>query len=120
MQLRSRKNSLLRTRLLMVGRVDENLMVKFLELIPEKSISVHQLCCKTGMDHRTIKKYLDGIVAIVATGLNNGRTEGLNGKIRVITRRAYGFHNAQALIGFIFLCCSGVILHPVFKTPVLP
>src|ERR1039457_788614 len=38
-------------------------------------------------------------VAIVATGLNNGRTEGLNGKIRVITRRAYGFHNAQALIG---------------------
>jgi len=66
---------------------------------------------------RTIKKHLDGIVAIVATGLNNGRTEGLNGKIRVITRRAYGFHNAQALIGFIFLCCSGVILHPVFKTP---
>jgi transposase len=48
---------------------------------------------------RTIKKYLDGIVAIVATGLNNGRTEGLNGKIRVITRRAYGFHNARALIG---------------------
>jgi transposase len=68
----------------------------------------------------TIKKYLDGIVAIVATGLNNGRTEGLNGKIRVITRRAYGFHNAQALIGFIFLCCSGVILHPVFKMPTLP
>ena len=68
----------------------------------------------------TIKKYLDGIVAIVATGLNNGRTEGLNGKIRVITRRAYGFHNAKALIGFIFLCCSGVILHPVFKTPTLP
>lgn len=69
---------------------------------------------------KTIKKYLDGIVAIAATGLNNARTEGLNGKIRVITRRAYGFHNAHALIGFIFLCCSGVILHPVFKTPVHP
>lgn len=68
----------------------------------------------------TIKKYLDGIVAIVATGLNNGRTEGLNGKIRVITRRAYGFHNAKALIGLIFLCCSGLVLHPVFKMPVLP
>ena len=39
---------------------------------------------------------------------------------RVITRRAYGFHNAQALIGFIFLCCSGVVLHPVFKVPALP
>ena len=66
---------------------------------------------------RTIKKYIDGIVAIVATGLNNGRTEGLNGKIRVITRRAYGFHSAPALISFIFLCCSGLVLHPIFKTP---
>jgi transposase len=65
----------------------------------------------------TIKKHLEGIVAIVATGLNNARTEGLNGKIRVITRRAYGFHSASALISFIFLCCSGLVLHPVFKMP---
>jgi transposase len=65
----------------------------------------------------TIKKYFEGVVAIVATGLNNGRTEGLNGKIRVITRRAYGFHSASALISFIFLCCSGLVLHPVFKSP---
>jgi transposase len=67
---------------------------------------------------KTIEKYFEGIVAIVSIGLNNGRTEGLNGKIRVITRRAYGFHNADALISFIFLCCSGVHLGPVFKTPV--
>ena len=67
----------------------------------------------------TIKKYFEGVVAIVATGLNNGRTEGLNGKIRVITRRAYGFHSASALISFIFLCCSGLVLHPIFKSPVL-
>jgi transposase len=65
----------------------------------------------------TIKKHLEGVVAIVATGLNNGRTEGLNGKIRVITRRAFGFHSASALIGLIFLCCSGLVLHPVFKSP---
>jgi transposase len=65
----------------------------------------------------TIKKHFDGVLAIVATGLNNGRTEGLNGKIRVITRRAYGFHSASALINFIFLCCSGLVLHPVFKSP---
>jgi transposase len=70
---------------------------------------------------RTIRKFIEGIVAIVATGLNNGRTEGLNGKIRVITRRAYGFHSARALISFIFLCCSGLILSPVFKpSPLLP
>lgn len=68
----------------------------------------------------TIKKHLEGIVAIVATALNNARTEGLNGKIRVITRRAYGFHSASALISFIFLCCSGLVLHPVFKIPTTP
>jgi len=66
----------------------------------------------------TIEKHLEGIVAIVATGLTNARTEGLNGKIRVITKRAYGFHSASALISFIFLCCSGVVLHPIFKSPV--
>jgi transposase len=67
----------------------------------------------------TIRKYFEGVVAIVETGLNNGRTEGLNGKIRTITRRAYGFHSAQSLIGFIKLCCTGLVLHPVFKTPPL-
>jgi transposase len=67
----------------------------------------------------TIRKYFEGVVAIVSTGLNNGRVEGLNGKIRTITRRAYGFHNAKRLIGFIMLCCTGLVLHPVFKTPPL-
>jgi len=67
----------------------------------------------------TIRRYFEGIVAIVATGLNNARTEGLNGKIRTITRRAYGLHSAGALISLIFLCCSGILLHPVFKSPPL-
>jgi transposase len=67
----------------------------------------------------TLKKYFDGVVAIVATGLNNGRTEGLNGKIRTITRRAYGFHSADGLMALIMLCCTGIVLHPVFKTPSL-
>jgi transposase len=65
----------------------------------------------------TIRRHLEGILAFIATGLSNGIVEGLNGKIRTITRRAYGFHSAQSLISFIFLCCSGLILHPVFKTP---
>jgi transposase len=67
----------------------------------------------------TIRKYLDGVLAIVATGLSNGRIEGLNGKIRTITRRAYGFHSAKSLMAFISLCCSGIVLHPVFKRPPL-
>jgi transposase len=41
---------------------------------------------------RTILKYIDGIVAYVATGLSNGRSEGINGKVRTITRRSFGFH----------------------------
>jgi transposase len=65
----------------------------------------------------TVGGHLEGILAFIATGLSNGIVEGLNGKIRTITRRAYGFHSAQSLISFIFLCCSGLVLHPVFKTP---
>ena len=59
---------------------------------------------------KTIKKHIDGILAYVASGLNNGRVEGLNGKARTITRRAYGFHDAQSLIGLLFLCCSGLAI----------
>jgi transposase len=57
---------------------------------------------------RTIRSHLDGILAYVATGLSNGRSEGTNGKARTITRRAYGFHNPYSLIGMLFLCCTRV------------
>lgn len=50
---------------------------------------------------RTITKHIDGIVAYVATGLSNGRTEGTNGKVRTITRRSYVLHSAEALIALI-------------------
>ncbi len=60
----------------------------------------------------TIKRFKDGILAYVATGLSNGLTEGLNNKTRLLTRRAYGFHAAPALISMIHLCCGGIILDP--------
>jgi len=66
---------------------------------------------------RTLRRHLEGVVAFVATGLTNGLIEGLNGKIRTITRRAYGFHSPHRLISFIFLCCTGLALRPIFKTP---
>lgn len=69
---------------------------------------------------RTIKKHMEGIVGYVQTRLSNGIVEGLNGKIRTITRRAYGFHSASSLIALIFLCCSGITLYPIQKRPVLP
>jgi transposase len=59
---------------------------------------------------RTIRRHVDGIVAYVATGLTNARTEGLNGKARTITRRSYGLHSAASLIAMLFLCCSDLAL----------
>jgi transposase len=64
---------------------------------------------------RTVKAHFEGILAYIPLRLNNGRTEGTNGKIRTITRRSYGFHSASNLIALIFLCCSGISLRPVLK-----
>jgi transposase len=66
---------------------------------------------------RTVKAHFEGILAYIPLRLNNGRTEGMNGKIRTITRRSYGFHSASNLIALIFLCCSGISLLPVLKVP---
>ncbi len=79
----------------------------------------------SGLSHfakaaRTIEKYKDGILEYVRTRFNNGRTEGINGKIRTITRRAFGFHSAYALISMIFLCCGGVRVTPAFSAPAAP
>jgi transposase len=64
---------------------------------------------------RTVKDHFEGILAYIPLRLNNGRTEGTNGKIRTITRRSYGFHSASNLIALIFLCCSGIALQPILK-----
>jgi transposase len=64
---------------------------------------------------RTVSEHSEGILAYVQTRLSNGRTEGMNGKIRTITRRSYGFHSAENLIALIYLCCSGITLLPVLK-----
>ena len=76
----------------------------------------------SGLEHfaraaRTIDRYQDGILEYIRTRFNNGRTEGLNGKIRTITRRSFGFHSASALISMIFLCCGGVHVTPAFSAP---
>jgi transposase len=61
---------------------------------------------------RTIRKHFEGIMAYVRTGISNGRSEGMNGKVRVITRRAFGLHGAASLIAMLYLCCSGLVLTP--------
>ena len=65
----------------------------------------------------TVREHADGILAYVRSGLSNGRTEGLNGKARTITRRSYGFHGAHGLIALLKLCCGGIHLDPVHHWP---
>jgi len=67
---------------------------------------------------RTIRSRMEGILEYVRYGcLSNGRSEGINRKIRTITTRSYGFHGAASLIAMITLCCSGIILQPVHVYP---
>ncbi len=66
---------------------------------------------------RTIRGHAEGILAYVATGLSNGRAEGMNGKVRTITKRSYGFHGPWSLIALIFLCCSGLVVPLQHRLP---
>src|SRR4051794_31120263 len=59
---------------------------------------------------RTLRTHRDGILAAIRLGLSNGRLEGLNSKIRLISHRAFGFHSADPLIALVYLCCSGVTI----------
>ena len=47
---------------------------------------------------KTIRKFRDGILTAIRTGINNGRAEGLNCVVRLIIRRARGFHSAEAAL----------------------
>ena len=56
----------------------------------------------------TLRAHRDGILAAIRLGLSNGRLEGLNSKIRLISHRSFGFHSADALIALVYLCCTGI------------
>jgi transposase len=57
---------------------------------------------------RTIRDQRSGILAAVENGLSNARVEQVNTQIRLITRRAFGFHSANALIALAMLTLSGL------------
>ena len=57
---------------------------------------------------RTLRQHRDGILAAIRLGLSNGRLEGLNSKIRLISHRAFGFHGPEPLIALVYLCCAGI------------
>jgi transposase len=52
---------------------------------------------------RTITEHSEGILAAIQHGLSNARIEQVNTQIRLIARRAFGFHTPQALIALAML-----------------
>ena len=59
---------------------------------------------------RTIRKHREGILAARRLKLSNARAEALNNKVKLIVRRAYGFHSARAALALIHLTCGPVTL----------
>ena len=59
---------------------------------------------------KTIRKHREGILAARRLKLSNARAEALNNKVKLIVRRAYGFHSAQAALALVHLACGRVTL----------
>jgi transposase len=62
---------------------------------------------------RKVARHLPGIAATLVHGLSNARVEAANTRIRLLTRVAFGFHSAKALIALAMLGLGGLC-------PVLP
>lgn len=69
---------------------------------------------------KTLRRHRDGILAAIRLGINQGRTEALNNKVRLITRRAYGFHSAKAALALVLLTCGPITLHLPHELHTLP
>jgi len=69
---------------------------------------------------KTMRERRGIIVNAIEAGISNGRVEGLNTKVRLIIRRAYGFHSADAALALVMLACGPITLKlPHEHTPQL-
>lgn len=59
---------------------------------------------------RTMRERRHLILNAVEHGISNGRVEGLNTKVRLLVRRAYGFHSADAALALIMLAAGPINL----------
>jgi transposase len=59
---------------------------------------------------KTIRKFRNGLLAAIRLKINNGRAEGLNNVVRLIIRRARGFHTADAALALVMLSCGPITL----------
>ena len=65
---------------------------------------------------RTMRKHRDGILAAIRLGLTNARLEGLNQRVRLIMRRAFGFHSAKAALALVMLSAGPINLTLPWET----
>lgn len=63
----------------------------------------------------TLARFRDSILAAIQLRLSNGRLEGLNAKVRLLSHRSFGFHSAKPLIALVYLCCGGVHITPPLR-----
>lgn len=59
---------------------------------------------------RTMRDRRPIIVNAIEQQLSNGRVEGMNTKVRLLVRRAYGFHSAEAALALVMLACGPIDL----------
>ena len=57
---------------------------------------------------RTLRKFQDLLYNTLDHELSNARAEATNNHIRLLTRRAYGFHSPEALIAMVELTRGGL------------
>ncbi|MGW9121563.1 ISL3 family transposase [Streptomyces sp. NPDC055663] len=56
---------------------------------------------------RRIRRHYDAIRAALTTGMSNGLIESTNTKTRLIIRRCFGFHSAEAITALVILTLAG-------------
>jgi transposase len=66
---------------------------------------------------KTIRKHRDGILAARRLKLSNARAEALNNRVKLIVRRAYGFHSANAALALVHLTCGPITLTLPHENP---
>jgi transposase len=59
---------------------------------------------------KTIRKHREEILAARRLKLSNARAEAMNNRVKLIVRRAYGFHSAKAALALVHLTCGPVTL----------
>jgi transposase len=60
-----------------------------------------------------LKSYWYGVINYITAPITNAKPEGINCKIRVFTKRAYGYSTFTMMANMIFLGCGGLNLQPL-------